>query len=72
MDIIKEIVAGIEKTNYLAIENRVEAIRIALEMAEPGDTVVMAGKGHETYQINNDGVIHFDEREVVDDILRGK
>lgn len=72
MDIIKEIVAGIEKTNYLAVENRVEAIRIALEMAEPGDTVVMAGKGHETYQINNDGVIHFDEREVVDDILRGK
>lgn len=72
MDIIKEIVAGIEKTNYLAIENRVEAIRIALEMAEPGDTVVMAGKGHETYQINNDGVIHFDEREVVDDILKGK
>lgn len=72
MDIIKEIVAGIEKTNYLAIENRVEAIRIALEMAEAGDTVVMAGKGHETYQINNDGVIHFDEREVVDDILRGK
>lgn len=72
MDIIKEIVVGIEKTNYLAIENRVEAIRLALEMAEPGDTVVMAGKGHETYQINNDGVIHFDEREVVDDILRGK
>lgn len=72
MDIIKEIVFGIEKTNYLAIENRVEAIRLALEMAEPGDTVVMAGKGHETYQINNDGVIHFDEREVVDEILRGK
>lgn len=72
MDIIKEIVVGIKKTNYLAIENRVEAIRLALEMAEPGDTVVMAGKGHETYQINNDGVIHFDEREVVDDILKGK
>lgn len=72
MDIIKEIVVGIEKTNYLAIENRVEAIRLALNMAEDGDTVVLAGKGHETYQINNDGVIHFDEREVVFDILNGK
>lgn len=72
MDIIKDIVVGIEKTNYLAIENRSEAIRLALKMAEPGDVVVLAGKGHETYQINNEGVIHFDEREVVDEILSGK
>ena len=72
MAIIKEIVVGIEKTNYLSIENRVEAIRLALKMAEPGDVVVLAGKGHETYQITNDGVIHFDEREVVDEILGGK
>ena len=70
--IIKDIVVGIEKTNYLAIENRSEAIRLALKMAEPGDVVVLAGKGHETYQINNEGVIHFDEREVVDEILSGK
>ena len=72
MAIIKDIVVGIEKTNYLAIENRSEAIRLALKMAEPGDVVVLAGKGHETYQINNEGVIHFDEREVVDEILSGK
>lgn len=70
MLIIKEIVLGIKKTNYLAIENRVEAIKLALNMAEEGDVVVMAGKGHENYQITNEGVIHFDEREIVDEILR--
>ena len=70
MEIIKEIISGIKKTNYLAIENRAEAIKLALSMAEPGDVVVMAGKGHEDYQITNEGVIHFDEREVVDEILR--
>ncbi|MGL5352368.1 MAG: UDP-N-acetylmuramoyl-L-alanyl-D-glutamate--2,6-diaminopimelate ligase [Clostridium sp.] len=70
MAIIKEIVLGIKKTNYLAIENRVEAIKLALNMAEEGDVVVMAGKGHENYQITNEGVIHFDEREIVDEILR--
>ena len=48
MTIINEIVCGVEKTNYVAIENRVEAIKLALKMAEPGDVVVLAGKGHET------------------------
>lgn len=72
MTIINEIVCGVEKTNYVAIENRVEAIKLALKMAEPGDVVVLAGKGHETYQINPEGIIHFDEREVVDDILNGR
>lgn len=70
MLIIKEIILGIKKTNYLAIENRVEAIKLALNMAEEGDVVVMAGKGHENYQITNEGIIHFDEREIVDEILR--
>ncbi|WP_195264044.1 MULTISPECIES: UDP-N-acetylmuramoyl-L-alanyl-D-glutamate--2,6-diaminopimelate ligase [unclassified Clostridium] len=72
MAIIKEIVAGITKSNYLAIENRVEAIKLALGMAEEGDVVVLAGKGHENYQITSEGVIHFDEREVVDEILISK
>lgn len=69
MYIIKEIIAGITKSNYLAIENRTEAIKLALNMAEEGDVVVLAGKGHENYQITNEGVIHFDEREVIDEIL---
>lgn len=72
MAIIREIVAGIKKSNYLAIENRVEAIKLALGMAEEGDVIVLAGKGHENYQIVNEGVIHFDEREIVDDILANK
>lgn len=72
MEIIKEIIAGISKSNYIAIEDRSEAIKLALSMAEEGDVVVLAGKGHENYQITNEGVIHFDEREVVDEILANK
>ena len=72
MDIIKEMVFGNVKTNYLAIPDRVEAIKLALEMAEEGDVVTLVGKGHETYQINPEGKVHFDEREVVDEILAGK
>ena len=72
MEIIKEIIAGISKSNYIAIEDRSEAIKLALNMAEEGDVVVLAGKGHENYQITNEGVIHFDEREVVDEILSNK
>lgn len=41
-------------------------------MALEGDVIVIAGKGHETYQILKDETIHFDEREVVYDILEGK
>ncbi|MBM6861427.1 UDP-N-acetylmuramoyl-L-alanyl-D-glutamate--2,6-diaminopimelate ligase, partial [Clostridium saudiense] len=67
--ILKEISCDIQKTNYLAIEDRVEAIRLAMDMAEPGDVVVLAGKGHETYQIMPEGKVHFDEREVIADIL---
>ena len=72
MAIIKEIIVGINKSNYIAIEDRSEAIKLALSMAEEGDVVVLAGKGHENYQITNEGVIHFDEREVVDEILANK
>ena len=70
--ILKEIVFGTEKTNYIAIEDRVEAIKMAMNMAEPGDVIVLAGKGHETYQIMPEGKVHFDEREVVDDIINGR
>ena len=72
MEVIREILAGISKTNYTAIENRVEAIKMAIDMAEEGDVIVLAGKGHETYQITNNGKIHFDEREIVDEILKDK
>ncbi len=71
MDIIGQIKEGIEQTqgDYIIIENRTEAIRFALEMAGAGDTVVLAGKGHETYQ-EIKGVKHpFDERVVVAQLL---
>jgi UDP-N-acetylmuramoyl-L-alanyl-D-glutamate--2,6-diaminopimelate ligase len=49
--------------------DRKEAIEYALRNAQPGDVIILAGKGHETYQIFKDKVIHFDEREVVREIL---
>ncbi len=65
--IIADILVGLEgtKTPHTVIENRVEAIGWAIAHAQAGDTVLLAGKGHETYQILNTGTIHLDEREVV-------
>ncbi|AIY85012.1 UDP-N-acetylmuramyl-tripeptide synthetase family protein [Clostridium baratii str. Sullivan] len=68
--IIDDIIAGIEKDNYIRITNRHEGIEKAMEIAEEGDVIVIAGKGHETYQILNTGTIHFDEREVIEEILK--
>ncbi|CAB1242220.1 UDP-N-acetylmuramoyl-L-alanyl-D-glutamate--2,6-diaminopimelate ligase [Clostridium sp. HV4-5-A1G] len=70
MSIIDEILSGVKKNNYTVIENRREAIKEAMKMAGKGDVVVIAGKGHETYQILKGKTIHFDEREVVADIVR--
>jgi UDP-N-acetylmuramyl tripeptide synthase len=50
--------------------DRAKAIRAALQEAQPGDIVILAGKGHETYQVLKDRVIHFDDREVARDVLR--
>jgi UDP-N-acetylmuramoyl-L-alanyl-D-glutamate--2,6-diaminopimelate ligase len=72
MSIINDVLAGIDKDNYEVIENRKEAIKRAIEIAEAGDVIVIAGKGHEDYQILNTGKIHFDEREVVDEILKDR
>ncbi len=65
--IIDDILAGITdtKTPYTVIPNRVEAITWAVKNAQPGDTILLAGKGHETYQVLKDGTIHLDEREIV-------
>ncbi|MDR0287045.1 MAG: UDP-N-acetylmuramoyl-L-alanyl-D-glutamate--2,6-diaminopimelate ligase [Clostridiales bacterium] len=69
--IIKDLERGIKKTagKYICITDRRQAIEYALENAQPDDVIILAGKGHETYQIFNDKTIHFDEREVVRDIL---
>ncbi|WKV09383.1 UDP-N-acetylmuramoyl-L-alanyl-D-glutamate--2,6-diaminopimelate ligase [Thermoanaerobacterium sp. CMT5567-10] len=73
MKIISEIEAGIKNTKcpYKIIENRKEAIKYALSIAKDNDIVILAGKGHETYQVLKDGVIDFDEREIVKEILDG-
>jgi UDP-N-acetylmuramoyl-L-alanyl-D-glutamate--2,6-diaminopimelate ligase len=69
MSIIKDIEAGLNKDNYMIIENRKEAIKKAISIAKKDDVIVIAGKGHETYQILKNETIHFDEREVVKEIL---
>lgn len=63
--ILNDIVTGVKKENYKVIENRESAIKEALQMAEKGDVIVIAGKGHETYQVLKNETIHFDEKEVV-------
>ena len=70
--IIAQILPGMEQSGcaYIAIENRREAIRYALEHAQTGDTIVLAGKGHETYQIIGNTKFDFDERDIVRDITR--
>ncbi|EJT5918507.1 UDP-N-acetylmuramoyl-L-alanyl-D-glutamate--2,6-diaminopimelate ligase [Clostridium perfringens] len=72
IDIINDIVKPLNYDNFVIEVNRKEAIRKAMNMALEGDVIVIAGKGHETYQILKDETIHFDEREVVYDILEGK
>jgi len=69
--IIKEILAGMEgtETPFTVIENRREAIFWAVRNAQSGDVVILAGKGHETYQIIGTEKRHFDEREVVREAL---
>ncbi|MDU4939898.1 MAG: cyanophycin synthetase, partial [Clostridium sp.] len=72
MSIIDDIIKGININNYEVIENRKEAIKRAIDLAQAGDVIVIAGKGHETYQELKSGKIHFDEREIVDKILKEK
>lgn len=70
-DIVKDIEAGIKEmeVSYTTIVDRREAIKYAIENAKSKDVIVLAGKGHETYQEFANKVIHFDEREVVKEIL---
>ena len=64
--IIEDILKGVEsRENCAVIENRIEAIRYAMDIAEKDDIIVLAGKGHETYQEINGVKNHLDEREEV-------
>lgn len=70
--IINDILAGMEKTKsrLAIIENRRQAIEFALSKARRGDVVLLAGKGHETYQIIGNEKIRFDEREIIKEYFK--
>ena len=70
--IIDEIVAGMDgaDTPWCRICDRVEAIHRAMDMAEDGDVILLAGKGHEDYQVIGHEKRHMDEREIVLDYLK--
>ena len=71
-EIINDIVQGIETKNYYKITDRKLAIKSALYSAKCGDTVLIAGKGHEKYQISGTQKIYFNEREIIRKILEDK
>ena len=64
-EIIRDIVSGAERENYLAEPDREEAIKKAVQMAGRGDIVLVAGKGHETYQEIEGKRYPCDDREVL-------
>ena len=70
--IMTDALVGLQKTGkpYLPEADRKAAIRQALNQAHEGDVVILAGKGHETYQIMKDQTLPFDDREVAREVLR--
>jgi UDP-N-acetylmuramoyl-L-alanyl-D-glutamate--2,6-diaminopimelate ligase len=70
--IVAEIVAGMSQGAYRQVVNRRDAIALALTEAAPEDLVLLAGKGHETYQIVGAKKHAFDELEIVRELLQGK
>jgi len=71
-DIINDMLAGLDKDDsrkVLSIADRKEAIRTACMLSEPGDVILIAGKGHENYQEIKGVKHHFDDKEVLKDIF---
>lgn len=72
MQIINDAIPGVEEhpeTPCKIIPDRYEAIKWALEVAQPNDILILAGKGHEDYQVLKDGTVCFDERKIVAELL---
>ena len=69
--IIKQVVEGVKQTDcdYEVITNRFSAIEYELDHAKKNDIILLAGKGHETYQVLGKDTIKFDEREIVQKLL---
>ena len=57
------------KGKYITIVDRIEAIKYAIDMANKNDIIVLAGKGHETYQEINGIKHHYDEREIIKEVI---
>ena len=74
MQIIEDTLPGIQEcgTPYQVISDRYDAIKWALEHAQPEDIVLLLGKGHEDYQVLDYGTIYFDEKVIVQQILAGE
>ena len=71
-DIIQQMMEGVpedKRKEVLSIPNRREAIKTAAMMASGGDIILVAGKGHETYQEIEGKRIHFNDREVLEEYL---
>jgi len=73
LQIMNDVLVGVRRTDTRTIvePDRATAIRRSMEEARAGDMVLIAGKGHETYQIFKDRTIHFDDREAAREILQG-
>ena len=72
--IIEEMEAGVAPQNFkktLSIENRMQAIKTACQFAEANDIILVAGKGHETYQETNGERVDFDDYKIVKELLQG-
>ena len=69
--ILDEIEAGMGGRPHERVEDRRAAIARALEIAGPDDVIVLAGKGHETYQVRGTVKLHFDEKEIVQELTAG-
>ena len=72
LSIMNDVMVGLRRfdTRHIAEPDRGRAIQLAIQRAQPGDVVLLAGKGHETYQVLKDRTIHFDDRETAREILR--
>jgi len=72
LSIMNDAMVGLRRfdTQHVAEPDRGKAIQMAIQEAQPGDVVLLAGKGHETYQILKDRTIHFDDRETAREVLR--
>jgi len=68
-NIIADIIYGFGNAPFKVIEDRKEAINEAIKAAQYGDVVLVAGKGHEDYQLVGDKVLHFSDREVIEEVL---